>query len=223
MITLISTIILHLHSLSQRRWTNSSFWNRFLISTNHFTFTLHSLSQPRWTKSYFHLFGIDLLHTALDWLHWWLQRRLYFNKLVELTTVYQVLLPRQLHPFHQVRNGFIDKLFFQGGRQFSITHKSFFDQVFSSNNQSSSSSSSSQSTQSPPLQLRSHGDTPASSTSSPTACAPTLTSIINLLLGSPPPFRELATLYHHFLILKVPCLRLGRTWRSVKLLPQQKH
>lgn len=66
---------------------------------------LHLLYIRCWTKSYFHLFGIDLLHTALDWLHRWLQRRLYFNKLVELTTVYQVLLPRQLHPFHQVRNG----------------------------------------------------------------------------------------------------------------------
>lgn len=112
---------------------------------------LHLLYIRCWTKSYFHLFGIDLLHTALDWLHRWLQRRLYFNKLVELTTVYQVLLPRQLHPFHQVRNG------------------------------------------------------------SSTSCF------------SKAPFRELATLYHHFLILKVPCLRVGRAWRSVKLLPQQKH
>lgn len=113
------------------------------LPTNHFTTFTFAVSTVL-DKSYFlHFFGIDLLHTVLDWLHRWLQRNeevgnssLYFNKLVDLTTVYQVLLPRQLHPFHQVRNNFIDKLFLQSGPQFSFNRKSFLDQVFFSNNTS---------------------------------------------------------------------------------------
>lgn len=88
------------------------------MGENHISFndpTPQSLSAPA-HKSFYHihirclngvgqivlssLFGIDLLHTALDWLHRWLQRNeevgnssLYFNKLVDLTTVYQVSIP----------------------------------------------------------------------------------------------------------------------------------